>query len=103
VPKKVIGKELTQEDYKDLVRRLERDLGVSHISVFVSGALNGWLEVYAVCWRVRGEKVSQYHTHATFITDRGPHMLTVMCRHLSALYHVVDRKDAGLPPLIDQL
>ena len=100
MPKKVIGQELTQEDLMFYRDRLSKDLSVLDITVEVMGTSNGWWAVQARCIRANGLHPRLYKTHTTYITKRGPHLVTVMCKHLDALYHIVDRADAGLPPPI---
>lgn len=100
MPKKVIGVELTQEDLTYFRDRLTKDLGVVDITVEVMGTPNQWWGVRAKCWRYTAGEGKLYQTQISYITRKGPHFVTVIGRHLTSLYHIVDREDAGLPALI---
>lgn len=98
MPKKVIGVELTQEDYHLFCKRIADDLKALDVTCAVHLEANGWLAVNASCGLVVDGQYVCYQTHVTYITQRGPHLVTVMCRHMSSLYMIVDRAQAGLPP-----
>lgn len=98
MPKKVIGVELTQEDYELFCKRIRDDLKALDVTCIIHLEANGWLAVNASCSLQGDIDLTHYSTHVTYITPRGPHLVTVMCRHMSSLYQIVDRVQAGLPP-----
>jgi len=98
VPKKVIGVELTQEDYHFFCKRIAQDLNALDVTCTVHLESNGWLAVNASCGLVIDGNYITHQTHVTYITQRGPHLVSVMCRHMSSLYMIVDRALANLPP-----
>lgn len=100
MPKKVIGKELTQDDIRAYMFALQRDHNVMDIDVDVRLEANGWIAVMASCWDYQASPAREYRTTTTYITHRGPHFDTAICQHLMALWHIVDRESKGLPRLI---
>lgn len=100
MPKKVIGVELTQEDYHLFSKRIAQDLKGLDVTCTVHLEANNWLAVNASCGLVIDGDYRTYSTHVTYVTERGPHLMTVMCRHMSSLYMIVDRALSNLPPPI---
>lgn len=97
MPKKIIGRQMTQEDITEAFRVLAEELSVHDITLDVFYTPNGWISVQARCWDYARTPAVEYKTHSTYITQRGPHFDTVLWQHLTALYHIVDRERAGLP------
>lgn len=89
-----------QVDVKRAFHQLQELGDLESVRVEVALAENGWLEVQAVCEDVSGGKPVLIKTFSTFITGRGPDLNTVQWKHLTALFHIIDRTRAGLPRLI---
>lgn len=97
MPRKVIGREMEQEDLERAMRQLEFDHGVLDICVTITRQRNGWLQVQTTCWDYNHTPATEYRTSVASITQRGPHLVTVLWKSVTALYHIVDRARAGLP------
>lgn len=97
MPKKVIGREMTQEDVEDAMRRLKSDHGVLDISLNLAYSHNRWIAVQAECWDYEHMPPIPYRTQTTYITLKGPHMVTTIWRHFNALWHIVDNARSGGP------
>jgi len=100
MPRKVIGKEMTQEDLTAMRQRIETDFKAEMVTVSLIAATREWWCVESTCYTTVGGDRKWHATSQQYITPRGPHLVTVMWKSLMQLYTKLDREEAGLPPLI---
>lgn len=100
MPKKLVGREQTVTDVRDVLNRIYKDYPQWEISLDITMGSNQWIQIVAVAKIYNTEGRALYVTARVWHTERSPSYTTDQWKALMGLYMQIGRHQDGLPPLL---
>lgn len=100
MPKKLVGREQTVTDIRDILNRIDKDYPGWEVSLDITMGRNQWIQIVGIAKKYDEGGTAYYVTARVWHTERSPSYMTDQWKALIGLYSQLQRHEDGLPPLL---